>query len=115
MLHISAQLKRMEAWAGESRLKILRAGDLPQTNQFYAPMLVGIEAACRKQQINMLYATVPVDQDNHPVELPRMLQGDGLDGLLLGGAFVDATIERLMQRDADRAPIGMHDSRRVIL
>jgi hypothetical protein len=44
-----------------------------------------------------------------------MLQGDGLDGLLLGGAFVDATIERLMQRDADRAPIGMHDSRRVIL
>src|SRR5213596_2103943 len=49
---------------------------------------------------NMLYATVPVDQDNHPVELPRMLQGDGLDGLLLVGAFVDATIERLMQRDA---------------
>ena len=77
-----------------------RAGDLPQTNQFYAPVLVGIEAACRKQQINLLYATVPVDQDNHPVELPRMLQGNGLDGLLLVGAFVDATIERLMQRDA---------------
>lgn len=77
-----------------------RADDLPQTNPFYAPVLAGIEAICRKQQINMLYATVPVDEDNHPQELPRMLMEDQLDGLLLVGAFVDATITRLMQRRA---------------
>lgn len=75
-----------------------RTGDPPQTNQFYAPVLAGIEAACRRQQINLLYATVPVDQDNHPTEQPRMLLEDGLDGLLLVGAFVDSTIARLMQR-----------------
>jgi LacI family transcriptional regulator len=77
-----------------------RAGDLPQTNQFYAPVLAGIELACRKQQINMLYATVPVDEDNNPVDMPRMLQADLVDGLLLVGAFVDTTIARLIRHDA---------------
>src|SRR5581483_8186690 len=80
-----------------------RPDDLPQTNQFYAPVLAGIEAACRRQQINLLYAAVPVDQDNHPQELPRMLLEDDLDGLLLVGAFVDATIARLVQRRATPA------------
>jgi LacI family transcriptional regulator len=77
-----------------------RAGDLPQTNQFYAPVLAGIDADCRRQQINLLYATMPVDEENHPQELPRMLLEDDLDGLLLVGAFVDATIARMMQRRA---------------
>jgi len=76
-----------------------RANDPPQTNPFYAPVLAGIEAACRKRQINLLYATIPVDDDNHPQELPRMIE-DGLDGLLLVGAFVDSTVARLMQRRA---------------
>jgi LacI family transcriptional regulator len=75
-----------------------RVYDKPEQNQFYAPVLAGVEAACRKQRINLLYATVPVDEDNHPQELPRMLLEDGLEGLLLIGAFVDATIARLMHR-----------------
>lgn len=64
------------------------------------PLLAGIEAACRRQQINLLYATLAVDEENHPQELPRMLLEDELDGLLLVGAFVDTTIARLMQRRA---------------
>jgi len=75
-----------------------RAGDLPQTNRFYAPILASIEEACRRRQINMLYATVPVDLDNHPTEIPRMLLKDELDGILLVGAFFDHTIEQLIQR-----------------
>jgi LacI family transcriptional regulator len=77
-----------------------RPGDQPHSNQFYAPVLAGIEATCRRQHINLLYAAVPVDQDNHPQELPRMLLEDDLDGLLLVGAFVDTTIARLVQRRA---------------
>src|SRR5215211_7970444 len=77
-----------------------RPDDLPQTNQFYAPVLAGIEVACRRQQINLLYATLAVDADNHPQELPRMLLEDELDGLLLVGAFVDTTITGLMRRRA---------------
>ena len=75
-----------------------RPGDIPLTNQFYAPVLASIEAACRRRKINMLYATVPVDMANHPLEIPRMLQEDELDGLLLVGAFVDHTIDRILHR-----------------
>jgi LacI family transcriptional regulator len=75
----------------------------PQTAQFYSPIVAGIEAACRRQHINLLYATVPVDADNHPQELPRMLLEDELDGVLLLGAFVDTTIARLMERRAKLA------------
>ena len=75
-----------------------RTYDQPQTNHFYAAVMAGIDAACRRQQINLLFATVAVDSDNHPQELPRMLLEDDLDGLLLVGAFVDSTITRLMER-----------------
>src|SRR5690349_2243896 len=75
-----------------------RPGDQPHSNQFYSPVLAGVEATCRKQQINMLYATVTVDADNHPQDLPRMLVEYDLDGVVLLGAFVDHTIEQLIQR-----------------
>jgi LacI family transcriptional regulator len=90
--------------AGASSLRLVgmvnktRPDDGPRTNPFYAPVVSGIEAACRRQQINLLYATVPVDEDNHPQELPRMLLEDDLDGLLLLGAFVDSTVARLVER-----------------
>jgi LacI family transcriptional regulator len=75
-----------------------RTYDQPQTNNFYAAVMAGIDAACRRQQINLLFATLAVDSDNRPQELPRMLLEDHLDGLLLVGAFVDSTITRLMER-----------------
>jgi LacI family transcriptional regulator len=74
-----------------------RVDDDPQVNSFYAPIVAGIEAACRKLKINMLFATVPVDRDSHPQELPRMLFESHLDGILLIGAFVDQTITRILQ------------------
>jgi LacI family transcriptional regulator len=85
-----------------------RPGDQPHSNQFYSPVLAGIEAACRKQQINMLYATVTVDEDNHPQDLPRMLLEYELDGVLLLGAFVDHTIEQLIQRRG--TPVALADA-----
>lgn len=85
-----------------------RAYDQPQTNLFYTPVLMGIEAACRKQNINMLYGSMTVDMENHPVELPRMLQEDGLDGLIVVGAFVDAEIAQIMQNSG--LPIVLVDS-----
>jgi LacI family transcriptional regulator len=75
-----------------------RVGELPHSNQFYGPVLAGVEATCRKQQINLLYGAVAVDMDNHAQDLPRMLLEDQLDGVLLIGAFVDHTIDQLIQR-----------------
>jgi LacI family transcriptional regulator len=76
------------------------AGELPQANPFYGPVLGGIEAACRRQQINMLFGTLPVDEDNRPLDLPRMLSEDKLDGVLLLGAMVEGDVAELLERRA---------------
>jgi LacI family transcriptional regulator len=77
-----------------------RADELPQANPFYGPVLGGIEAACRRQQINMLFGTLPVDEDNRPLDLPRMLGEDELDGVLLLGAMVEGDVADLLERRA---------------
>lgn len=74
-----------------------RANDIPQANQFYSHVIAGIEATCRKQHVNLLYATIPVDEDNHPVELPRLFFDANVDGVLLVGAFADETVTRVAQ------------------
>jgi LacI family transcriptional regulator len=64
----------------------------PQANPFYSKIIVGIEDVCRRDGINLLFATLPVDKDNRPVEVPHLLHNDGINGLLLVGTFVDKTI-----------------------
>lgn len=80
---------------------ILKAepGRIPQSNQFYSHVLAGIEESCRKRQINLLYAAMTVDEDSHPLELPRILTEDDVaDGLLLVGAFLNETLAQVVQR-----------------
>src|SRR5262245_2921753 len=55
----------------------------PQANQFYSPVMAGIEAICRRQQTNLLFATIEVDDDNRPIELPRLFFDRQVDGILL--------------------------------
>ncbi len=74
-----------------------RADDAPLANPFYAPLLAGIEAACRKLRLNLLFATIPVNLDNYPLEVPRLLEEGDVDGIMLVGAFVDQTITRLIE------------------
>lgn len=82
---------------------------VPQANQFYSHVLAGIEAACRQQQFNLLYATMSVDQDSHPLELPRMLlEENTVDGLLFVGAFLDDTITQVVERRS--IPIALVDA-----
>lgn len=64
----------------------------PQANPFYSKVIVGIEDVCRRNGINLLFATLPVDDNNHPTEIPQLLNGDVVDGLLMVGTFVDETI-----------------------
>jgi LacI family transcriptional regulator len=72
---------------------------IPQANQFYSHVLAGIEMACRQQQANLLYATMPVNQDSYPLELPRILdEEDTVDGLLLVGAFLNDTVAQVIER-----------------
>jgi LacI family transcriptional regulator len=55
----------------------------PQANPFYSKVILGIEDVCRRSGINLLFATLPVDEDNCPVEVPQLLSNEHLDGLLM--------------------------------
>jgi LacI family transcriptional regulator len=67
-------------------------GLTPRANPFYSHVIVGIEEACRRNQINLLFATLPVDEYNLPVEVPKILVDQEADGFLMVGTFVDETI-----------------------
>ena len=68
---------------------------VPQANPFYSKVIVGIEDACRAKGINLLFATLPVDENNHPIEVPALLTNELVDGLLMVGTFVDETISSI--------------------
>lgn len=80
----------------------------PYINPFYSHVLAGIEDACRRRHINLLYATLPVDEQNVPVETPRLLVDGVADGLLLVGAFVDETLDALIKKA--QAPVVLVDA-----
>jgi DNA-binding LacI/PurR family transcriptional regulator len=83
--------------------------DVPQPNKFYSHVVAGIEQACRRQNINLLYATLPVDEDSYPLELPRILtEEDSTDGLLLVGAFVSEALGQVVERHS--VPIVLVDA-----
>lgn len=68
----------------------------PQMNPFYSRVMSGIESACRHMGASLLYAALPVDENNHPLgSLPLLEQGQ-VDGLLMVGAFVDRTIATIL-------------------
>lgn len=73
-------------------------GVTPQANPFYSHVLVGIEQACRQRQINLLFASLPVDGDNNPTDTPRVLLESHADGLLLVGAFVTPRLAALLEQ-----------------
>lgn len=72
---------------------------IPQANRFYSHVVAGIELACRRQHINLFYATMTVDADSYPVELPRiLLEENATEGFLLLGAFLSETLRQVMDR-----------------
>lgn len=78
-------------------LKVRPDDDL-QSNYFYAPVLAGIEAFCRQRQINLFYAHMAVDEDNNPIEPPRLLKEQETAGLLVVGALLDGAAIRMIER-----------------
>ena len=63
-------------------------GDSPEANRFYAPVMAGIEQSCRRHRLNLLFATMPVDQHYHPIEVPRIVTDRSCDGLIVVGAHL---------------------------
>jgi LacI family transcriptional regulator len=74
----------------------VRPDDLPSTNSFYAPVLAGIEAVCRHNRINLMYSNLPVDLGNNPLEIPRTLLEQHVDGALMVGMFLNDEIVQIL-------------------
>jgi LacI family transcriptional regulator len=73
-------------------------GQLPTANPFYSQVIAGVDDACQDMGINLLFAMLPVDSDNHPISVPPLMENSALDGLLLVGTFIDETIYALLGR-----------------
>src|ERR1035437_10018458 len=69
-------------------------GDSPEANRFYAPVMAAIEESCRTHHMDLMLATMPVDQDYYPIEVPRLVTDRTCDGLIVVGAHLSqATAE----------------------
>jgi LacI family transcriptional regulator len=72
---------------------------IPQANQFYSHVVAGIEVSCRRQHINLFYATMTVDANSYPLELPRiLLEENATEGFLLLGAFLSDSLRQVVAR-----------------
>jgi DNA-binding LacI/PurR family transcriptional regulator len=92
---------------------------LPLVNRFYSWILAGVEATARSQQLNLLYATLPVDDENSAIDLPEHLLSQRLDGVLLVGTFSRETIDDVRKRAGDSivlvdVAMGAHDHDAVV-
>ncbi|MHC1783834.1 MAG: LacI family DNA-binding transcriptional regulator [Anaerolineaceae bacterium] len=67
----------------------------PHANPFYSKVMLGIEEACRRAGINLMFSTVPVDDSNRPTETPALLTNQMVDGLLMVGIDVNPSLASL--------------------
>lgn len=80
-----------------------------QANRFYSHVVAGIELACRRQNINLFYATMTVDADSYPLELPRiLLEENSTEGFLLLGVFLSDALRQVVARHS--APLVLVDA-----
>jgi LacI family transcriptional regulator len=69
----------------------------PSTNIFFSHVISGIEAACRRENISLMYSSLLVDVHNNSLEIPRLIQDSNVDGLLMVGNFVDENLSSALQ------------------
>lgn len=78
-------------------------------NPFFSQVQAGVEQECRAQHLSLMFATIEVDRSNRPLEWPRMVEDNSVDGLLLIGTNIESTAEALRQRLLNK-PIVLVDS-----
>lgn len=82
--------------------------DQPIANHFYSYIITGVEAACRQMEIDLLYANLPVDVNNVPVEISPLMEKGDVDGLIIAGASIDEHTSRIL--DSHSYPVVLVDS-----
>jgi LacI family transcriptional regulator len=72
-------------------------GDSPEANRFYAPVISGIEESCRNHGMDLMLATMPVDQHYFPIEVPRIVTDRTCDGLVVVGAHLSRATSDILE------------------
>jgi DNA-binding LacI/PurR family transcriptional regulator len=72
-------------------------GDAPEANRFYAPVMAGIEESCRNHGMDLMLATMPVDQHYFPIEVPRIITDRTCDGLVVVGAHLSRATSEILE------------------
>lgn len=72
-------------------------GDVPEVNSFYAPIMAGVEGMCREREADLLFAHMPVDDEYHPLEVPRLVTERSCDGLIVIGAHLSRGTAALLE------------------
>lgn len=67
-------------------------GDYPRIDVFNYRILAAIEDECQNLGLNLLYASVQVDQYGHALTWPNMLTDEAVDGLIVVGPFFERTL-----------------------
>lgn len=82
-------------------------GDSPEANRFYAPVMAGIEESCRRHRMDLMLATMPVDQHYYPIEVPRIVTDRTCDGLIVVGAHLSQATAEILR---DAPPVVLVDA-----
>jgi LacI family transcriptional regulator len=71
-------------------------GGTQEANRFYAPVIAGIQESCRSHNMDLMLATMPVDQRQYPLELPAIVTNRTCDGLIVVGAHLSAATTEIL-------------------
>lgn len=69
-----------------------------EINPFFSHVQYGVESECRAHNISLMYANVEVDDSNHPVQWPRMVTDQHVDGLIVVGANIEELVGGIVRK-----------------
>ena len=73
-------------------------GNTLLTNTFFSKIIVNIERECQRNNLNLMYANIEIDDHLHTHDMPPMLLNELIDGVIVVGAFLDETITSIYNR-----------------
>ncbi|MCC6803168.1 MAG: LacI family DNA-binding transcriptional regulator [Anaerolineae bacterium] len=74
-------------------------GALPRLDPFYYAVLCGVEDECERLGLNLMYASLPVDEFSHATTWAPLLENGDVDGVVIVGVvFNERTIVRHIPR-----------------
>lgn len=76
-------------------------GDSMLTNTFFSEIIVNVERECQRNNVNLMYANIELDEHGHAHNMPPMLLNGLVDGAIVVGAFLEETLTDIYTRSGN--------------